>query len=236
MSTQRIIVSNAKGGCGKTTLTTNIASYFAANGKVVQLFDYDLQSSSVHWINRRSDQYENISVVDAARRPGNHMTRSWQMRVSPETDVVVVDTPAGIDGPELASMLHDNDMLIIPVLPSPIDIQTTAYFIKDILLIGKARKKQVRIAVVANRVRKNTLMYHSLERFLFSLKLPFVTSLRDTQFYNKAVDLGIGILDIKSMNTKIDLEQWAPLIRWMNAPVAKNNADVRPLFGEKVSS
>ena len=234
--TQRIIVSNAKGGCGKTTVATNIASYFASNGKVVQLFDYDMQNSSVHWKNRRSQQFADIDVVDAAHRPHNHMTRSWQMRVPIETDIVVIDTPAGIVPSELASMLQENDMLIIPVLPSPIDIQTTAYFIKDILLIGKARKKQVRIAVVANRVRKNTLMYHSLERFLFSLKLPFVTSFRDTQFYNKAVEKGIGILDINTTNTRIDHEQWAPLIRWMDTPVEKMNAEIRPIFGNKVSS
>ena len=235
MVSQRIIVSNAKGGCGKTTIATNIASYYASNKKVVQLFDYDTQNSSIHWQNRRSQQYANIGVVDAARRPGNHMTRSWQMRVPIDTDVVVIDTPAGIDGSELASMLQENDLLVIPVLPSPIDIQTTAYFIKDILLIGKARKKQVRVAVVANRVRKNTLMYHSLERFLFSLKLPFVSSFRDTQFYNKAVENGIGILDINTPKTRIDHEQWAPLIRWMDTPVTKTTAEVRPIFSNKVS-
>lgn len=238
MATPRILVTNAKGGCGKTTIATNIASYYAANGKVVRLFDYDAQGSSIRWNNRRSEPYAAIDTVDAARRPGNHMTRSWQMRVPMDTDIVVIDTPAGIDGSELAGMLQKNDFLIIPVLPSPIDIQATAYFIKDLLLIGKARKKQVRIAVVANRVRKNTLMYHSLERFLFTLKLPFVSSFRDTQFYNKAIDIGIGILDIKTAKNRVDHEQWAPLIRWMDTPTPaqKTEAQVRPLFGEEVSS
>jgi len=164
------------------------------------------------------------------------MTRSWQMRVPVDTDVVVIDTAAGIDGTELAGMLQQNDLLVIPVLPSPIDIQATAYFIKDVLLIGKARKKQIRIAVVANRVRKNTLMYHSLERFLFTLKLPFVTSFRDTQFYNKSIEKGIGVLDMKTAKTHIDHEQWAPLIRWLDTPIEKNEAEIRPLFSEKVSS
>ncbi len=235
MATQRILVSNAKGGCGKTTIATNIASYYASIGKVVRLFDYDSQGSSIHWNNRRSEQYAEISVVDAARRSGNHMTRSWQMRVPPETDLVVIDTAAGIDGTELAAMLQENDLLIIPVLPSPMDIQATAYFIKDVLLLGKARKKQIRIAVVANRVRKNTLMYHALERFLFTLKLPFVTSFRDTQFYIKAIEQGIGILDIKTSKNRIDHEQWAPLIRWMEIRAANKEAQIRPLFGQQVS-
>ncbi len=233
MRIQRILLSNAKGGCGKTTLATNLASWYAANGKQVRLFDYDTQGSALHWHQRRSAEYPSIHVVDAARRPGNNMTRSWQMRIPPETDKVIIDTPAGIDGPELASMLQENDTLIIPVLPSPIDIQATAWFIRDILLIGKARKKQIRIAVVANRVRKNTLMYHALERFLFTLKLPFVTSFRDTQFYNKAIESGLGVLDIKTAKTRIDHEQWAPLLRWLETPVESVPAEVRPLFGEK---
>ncbi len=235
MVTQRILISNAKGGCGKTTIATNIASYFASRGKIVQLFDYDTQGSSLHWKNCRSDQYPDIAVVDATKRSGNHITRSWQMRVPPETDIVVIDTAAGLSGSELASMLRDNDMLIIPVLPSPIDIQSTAHFIKDVLLIGKARKKQVRIAVVANRIRKNTLMYHSLERFLFTLKLPFVTSFRDTQLYNKAIAKGIGILELKPGKNRIDFEQWAPLIRWMETPILRQEGQVRPIFGQKVS-
>lgn len=240
MKIQRILVSNAKGGCGKTTIATNIASYYASKDKVVRLFDYDTQGSSQHWNNRRSEQYAKIDVVDAARRSGSHMTRSWHMRVPLETDVVIIDTPAGIDGPELASMLQENDFLIIPVLPSPIDIQATAYFIKDILLNGKARKKQIQIAVVANRVRKHTLMYHSLERFLFTLKLPFVTSFRDTQFYNKAIEKGVGILDINNAQTRIDQEQWAPLVRWLDTPLDTplgfTEAEVRPLFSEEASS
>ena len=234
MPSQRILLSNAKGGCGKTTLATNIASYYAACGQQVRLFDYDSQGSALHWSKRRGPEYPEIHAVDAARRPGNNMTRSWQMRVPPDTDKVVIDTPAGIDGSELASMLQENDTLIIPVLPSPIDIQSTAYFIKDILLIGKARKKQIRIAVVANRVRKNTLMYHALERFLFTLKLPFITSLRDTQFYHKAIEAGLGILDNKTAKTRIDHEQWAPLLRWLETPQQAGEADVRPLFDEKV--
>jgi len=236
MPTQRIIVSNAKGGCGKTTIATTIASYYASTGKRVLLFDYDTQGSAIHWIKRRSEQFTDINVVDAARRPDNHMTRSWQMRVPPDTDTVVIDTAAGINGTELAGMLQQNDIVVIPVLPSPIDIQTTAYFIKDILLIGKARKKQIRIAVVANRVRKNTLMYLSLERFLYTLNLPFISSFRDTQFYNKAIEKGIGILDIKTAKNRIDHEQWAPLIRWLDIPSEKLEAQIRPLFGEEVSS
>lgn len=236
MKTQRILITNAKGGCGKTTIATNVASHYASSGKVVRLFDHDTQGSSLQWLKRRTERYAPIHGVDASRRPDNHMTRSWQLRVPPNTDVVVVDTPAGIEVSELASMFVENDFLIIPVLPSPIDIHAAAYFIKDILLIGKARKRQINVAVVANRVRKNTLMYHALERFLFSLKIPFVSSLRDTQNYNRAIEMGIGIQEIKHARVKIDQQQWAPLIRWLDTPVETTLAEVRPLFKQEISS
>ncbi len=231
----RVLIANAKGGCGKTTIATNIASHYAAQGKNVRLFDHDAQGSSLQWFRRRGDGYRQIHGVDASRRPDNHMTRSWQLRVPLETDVVVLDTAAGIEVSELAAMFQENDCLIIPVLPSPIDIHATAHFIKDILLVGKARKKQIRMAVVANRVRKNTLMYHALERFLFTLKIPFVTSLRDTQFYSRAIEDGCGIQELKYPKVKQDQKQWAPLFRWLDTPVEVSTAEVHSLFANQSS-
>lgn len=233
MPIKRVLVGNAKGGCGKTTIATNIASYFASQGKQVRLFDHDHQGSALQWANRRTEDQPEIHGVDASRKPDNHMTRSWQLRVPPETDMVVIDTPAGIRVSELAAMLHENDFLIIPVLPSPIDIHATAHFIKDILLVGKARKKQIQLAVIANRVRKNTLMYHALERFLFTLKIPFITSLRDTLFYAKAIEQGVGITELKYSQALKDREQWAPLLRWIETPlVTSESAPVTPLFSQ----
>jgi chromosome partitioning protein len=218
MSIKRILVVNAKGGCGKTTITTNIASHYAQRGLNVRLFDHDNQGSSLAWINRRSASLNQIHGVDASKNQDHRLTRSWKLRVPPETDVSIIDTPAGVDISELSALFQTNDSIIIPVLPSPIDIHATAHFIKNLLTTGKARKKMIRIAVVANRVRKNTLVYQSLERFLSSLNISFVASLRDTQLYTRAIELGIGIQEINSPRSKVDREQWAPIVRWLEAP------------------
>ena len=93
-----------------------------------------------------------------------------------------------------------------------------------------ARKKMIRLAVVANRVRKNTLMYHSLERFLFSLNIPFISSLRDTQLYARAIELGIGVQEISTSRNKVDKEQWAPIFRWLDTPIMSESAPITPLF------
>ena len=233
MGLQRIMVTNAKGGCGKTTIATNIASHYARQGKNVRLFDHDTQGSSLAWLNRRSDDLVSIEGVDASKNSDHRLTRSWQLRVPPETDVAVIDSPAGTDITELAMLFQQNDSILIPVLPSPIDIHATAHFIKAMLTTGRARKKMIRLAVVANRVRKNTLMYHSLERFLFGLNIPFISSLRDTQLYAKAIELGIGVQEVSSSRNKVDKEQWAPIFRWLESPIISESAPpVTPLFNQ----
>lgn len=232
MGLQRILITNAKGGCGKTTIATNVASHYASQGMNVRLFDHDNQGSSLAWVDRRSSEVNLIHGVDASKNFDHRLTRSWQLRVPSDTDVTVIDTPAGVDISELAALFQQNDSVLIPVLPSPIDIHATAHFIKDLLTTGKARKQMVRLAVIANRVRKNTVMYHALERFLFSLKIPFISSLRDTQLYTKAIELGVGVQEINSARSKIDKDQWAPIIRWLETPIINETAEVRPLFSQ----
>ena len=233
MTLKRILVTNTKGGCGKSTITTNIASQLARQDLNVRLFDHDGQRSSLSWIARRPDTLNQIHGVDASKNADHRLTRSWQLRVPPETDVAVIDTPAGCDVKELSMLFQQNDSVIIPVLPSPIDIHATAHFIKDLLTTGKARNRKIRIAVIANRVRKNTIMYYALERFLFSLNIPFISSLRDTQLYARAFELGIGVQELNSSRVLIDKEQWAPILRWLETPVQNQIAEVRPLFGRQ---
>ena len=232
MGLQRILVTNAKGGCGKTTITTNIASYYAERGKIVRLFDHDSQGSSLAWIDRRSSELQAITGVDASKNSDHRLTRSWKMRVPPETDVAIIDSPAGVDVSELVTLLQQNDSLLIPVLPSPIDIHATSDFIKNLMSTGQVQTKKIRLAVIANRVRRNTRMYHSLERFLFSLNIPFISSLRDTQLYALAIELGVGVMEIPGSRNKTDKEQWAPIIRWLDTPVISLPAPITPLFNQ----
>ena len=193
----RIVVTNAKGGCGKSTVATNLAAYLSKVG-LVALFDYDSQGSSTHWLRLRGELDPSIHGVAAHRKPANGVTRSFQLRIPPDTQYTISDTPAGMSGPELAKMVQQADTIIIPVLPSPIDIHAAANFVRDLLLVGKARAYNVQIGVVANRVRQNTVMYKQLRQFLRSLNIPFITALRDTQNYAKASHLGIGIHELKT--------------------------------------
>ncbi len=212
---QRIIVINTKGGCGKTTIATNLASHYASQGFVTALMDYDPQGSSTRWLKLRPRDKEAIHGINGHQRPSMQTTRVWQMRIPAETDRLIIDAPAGVTGETLQNFVQQVDTILIPVLPSPIDIHSATAFIKDLLLIGKVRSLGVRVGVIANRTRKNTLVYKSLERFLSSLNLPFITSLRDTQHYVHAFERGIGIQEMWDKRVEPDKLNWIPVINWL---------------------
>jgi chromosome partitioning protein len=203
-----IMLLNAKGGCGKSTLASNIASYYASEGNQVALVDFDPLRSSLEWLAARPETVPEIVGIDGTEEG---------MRVPRNMDVAIYDVPAGLRGKELTAMVRRAETLIIPVLPSPIDIRAAAHFIGELLTVGKVSRHQTKLAVVANRVRENTLVYHKLERFLKSLKIPFVTSLRDTQNYIRAEERGLGIFEMAPSLVEKDLEQWQPLLKWLRS-------------------
>lgn len=216
---QRIVVANAKGGCGKTTLTTNICAYYSSKGLNVRLFDYDTQESSLEWLKLRNnlEQLKKKGFVDgvsAFKNYDHHFTRSWMLRVPENTHRVVIDTPAGTSVSDLASLLNEGDRLIIPVMASPIDISAAQKFVTSLLQQKTIQSKQIDIAIVANRVKEKTKSFFALEQFLFSLKIPFLAALRDTQLYSRAYEMGIGVSDLKINRVEKDKQQWAPIFRW----------------------
>lgn len=213
---RKIVVFNPKGGSGKTTLSTNLASYYASQRFKTALMDYDIQGSSTFWLSRRPERCRVIQSIPAYKHT-NGVTRSWFLRVGPETQRLIVDSPAGADMMAFKDTLNDADAILIPVLPSDIDIHAVTHSIADLLLRARIGQRSQRIAVVANRSRRNTLVYQRLERFLNSLEIPFVTTLRDTQNYVRAAEEGLGIFEMKSRLVATDLRSWEPLIDWLEA-------------------
>jgi len=214
---RRILVANGKGGCGKTTIATNLAAYYAGSGYRVALMDHDPQGSSVHWGNlRRQAGHAELYAASAIPRPGARVTRSFQQRIPQGTQRIVLDAPAGVHGPQLVDMLADVDVILIPVLPSAIDIHAASRFIGELLLAGRVRSRSIRLGVIANRVRENSPVYRSLERFLDTLQIPFVTRFRQTENYAVAAEQGGGIHELdKSRHTTRDRRQWQRLINWL---------------------
>ena len=201
-----IVLLNAKGGCGKTTLSTNLAAYYAARNRAVLLADFDPQGSSMDWLAARPADRPEIEGVRAWREP---------VRSARRPDYFLIDAPARVAGRELSHLVRHAEAVIVPVLPSPIDIRAAAHFIKELLLTCRALRHEGRLAVVANRVREHTLIYQDLERFLTSLDIPFVATLRETQNYIRAAQQGLGIFELPPGQVAHDIEQWRPLLRWL---------------------
>jgi chromosome partitioning protein len=211
---QRIVVLNPKGGSGKTTLAINLAAYFAQRGDATLLIDRDPQGSATRWLRKRRAPQAAINGI-ATFEHDARTTRAWQMRVPEGTQKIVVDSPAAVEARALPELTRDANKIIVPVLPSDIDIHAASRCIADLLLVAKIKRAENRIGVIANRVRKNTLMFQSLMRFLEKLEIPVVATIRDSQNYVRAAEAGTGIHEMKPYLVREDVGQWETLLAWL---------------------
>ena len=206
---RHIMVMNAKGGCGKSTLATNIASYFANEGATVALADYDPQRSGLDWLDRRPSNRPEITGVagfDGGLR-----------RVPRTADIVVIDAPARSHGKELTELVKHAEKIVVPVLPSTIDMQATTTFLDELRSVGKIERKQAKFGLVANRVRDNTLIFDDLDEYLTNAKAPYIAALREAQNYVRAYTRGLGIFELPEYLAWPDWEEWEPLTSWLKS-------------------
>ncbi len=203
-----IMLMNAKGGCGKTTLATNIATWFADEGATVALADYDPQGSSLDWLQARKD-YDGIPEIEAID------ATSDPIKPAKGTDYLILDAPAGTHGSTINEMLKRVDTLLVPVLPSAIDMRACERFLKELLASGRVSRKMTRIGLVANRVRENTVAYGQLMTFLEQLNIPVLSHLRESQNYIRSAERGLGLFELAPSMVWHDLEQWDPILDWL---------------------
>jgi chromosome partitioning protein len=210
-----ILVLNSKGGSGKTTIATNLAGYYAAQGRSVALVDFDAQGSSIDWLRARPADRPRIHGVDAY---------SSGLRVPRGTEIVVMDAPARTHDEDLARLVRRAQTIIIPVLPSPVDIRAVRRFFGELRALRTVVETDVKMATVANRVREGMLVANELEDYLYELtlpsgrKFPFLTMLRASANYLRAAERGLSIFEFAPVATATDREYWLPLIRWLESP------------------
>ena len=201
-----VVVANPKGGVGKSTLSTNIAGYFASKGHAVMLGDADRQHSSRLW----------LSLRPAAARP----ITSWdigddQIAKPPKgTTHVVLDTPAGLHGKHLKEILKMADHIVVPLQPSVFDIFATRAFLDE--LAQSKHTLKAKIGIVGMRVDARTISADKLHEFVDSLQLPVLGYLRDTQNYVHAAARGLSLFDVSKSRVERDLEQWQPICQWLD--------------------
>jgi chromosome partitioning protein len=203
-----ILVANPKGGSGKTTLATNLAACLAWQNQRVVMWDLDRQESSLDWLKLRPVELPSIASLDVVRDetnpeiPGNY-------------DWLLLDSPAGLHGKNLAHALKLADKVIVPVQPSVFDMTATRDFLDRLMEEKTIRKRKTFISVIGMRVDPRTRAAATLEQFLRQYDLPVLTYLRDSMTYVNAAFMGKSIFDLPSYQNERDLEQWQPLIDWM---------------------
>ncbi|MDR7088900.1 ParA family protein [Cellvibrio fibrivorans] len=215
LSACRILVINGKGGSGKTTVSTNLASWLAKRGDTTVLVDADPQGSASHWLSSRGPELPKIFGVKIELN--SRITRSFQWRAPKSTRWLITDAAPGLTDMALDDIIQNHDLIIVPVLPSDIDIRASARFIGELLLTRSMRRQRRPIAVIANRVKQQANAWERLQKFLLSLNIPYPATLRDTQHYVRAYSEGRGIADYPQQSHARDRNDWELLLCWLDA-------------------
>lgn len=206
---RHILVTNAKGGCGKTTIATNLAAYYASEGFETVLADFDPQASALGWLEARPEEYAPITTIAGFDGGLRSLPRN--------ADYLIIDAPARSHGTELTELVKRAESIIVPVLPSPIDIKAAHDFIDELLRVHKIAEKHAKVAVVANRIRENTLIFEELDEYLSRIKAPYIATLREAQNYIRAYQRGLGVHELPPYLAWPDWEQWDPLLEWLDS-------------------
>ena len=226
-----IMVLNAKGGSGKTTLVTNIAGYYAAQQETTVIKDYDPQGSSSEWLQERSYSLPTIHGLTAFKPSSQYMTRAWQMRLPNDTRHVIIDTPAVIDLKRFVTTFKSVDKLLIPVSASPVEIRATVKFIETWKAFTKLYPCNAKIGIVANRVNIESNGYHALRTVFKNLGMDIIASLSYNEKYLEAAERGVSILELNHSNLAQDKFEWASLINWLeDDEIIQRNIDEPKLY------
>lgn len=205
-----VLVASSKGGVGKTTIATHLAAQSALSGQRTVLVDADPQGSSTRWCERRAGLESAVLPIDGGQRH-----RSAWKSVPDGSERVVIDGAAGAMADALETWLDHADALVVPVLPSALDIEATVPFLDSLAKHPRIRRGQLRVALVGNRLKPWTNASQQALDLLAQWPYPVVAQLRDSQAYVMLVGLGKSLFDYHSAQVREHQADWQPLLKWL---------------------
>ena len=211
----KIVILNPKGGCGKTTLATNLASHYALHGPPPTLMDCDPQGYSMRWLDQRPSDRPEIHGIPSYEHTAQ-LADSFHLDVWLDSETVIFDLPGSVGYDKIHALTYDANSILIPILPSAIDVYSASRFIAELLLVTQLDRRNRQLAVIANRTRQKTKSLQMLTRFLTSLEIPLIAVLRDSQNYVQAASQGIGIYEMPAYKVDKDIPQMKLIIDWLD--------------------
>ncbi|GIX37375.1 MAG: hypothetical protein KatS3mg127_0614 [Silanimonas sp.] len=205
---QTILVASSKGGAGKTTLATQLAGHFAVAGKATVLVDADPQASSTRWCEKRAG-------MEAAVLPVDGHARAFRKHLPEDAERVVIDAPAGAMAADLEPFLELADAVLVPALPSAIDLEATVPFLNSLAQVPRVKKGRLPVGLVANRIKAWTSVSQQALEQLRTWPYPLVAQLRDSQAYVLLAALGRCVDDYRSEQMRGHQDDFAPIYRWL---------------------
>jgi chromosome partitioning protein len=199
-----ILVANAKGGSGKTTIATNLACALAHRGNTVVIADTDSQGSSLSWVEKRGGRAPLIGSVDWS----DHFTK-----LPEKPEILIVDSPAAVKRGQMEVLVKVADIVVLPVLPSTFDQEASERFLNKLQQLKPVRKGRKSVLIVGNRVRAHSKVAARLAEFLATRGHEVTTTLRDTLLYPEAAAWGLGLYDFGDARTQVYREDWEPLLK-----------------------
>jgi chromosome partitioning protein len=203
-----VLVASSKGGVGKTTIATHLAAQSALSGQHTVLVDADPQGSSTRWAERRVG-------LESAVLPLDGTLKTWQKSVPADTQRLIIDAPAGAMRDHLEAFLERADTLVVPVLPSSLDIDATVPFLNSLAKHPRVRRGELRVGLVANKLKPWTNASQQSLELLRQWPYPIVAQLRDSQAYVMLVGLGKSLFDYHSAQVRDHQDDWQPLLKWL---------------------
>lgn len=204
-----ILVASSKGGVGKTTIATHLAAQAALTGLRTVLVDADPQGSSMRWAQRRAGLDSAVLPIDGSGGTG------WRKQVPGDTQLTIIDAAAGAMAGDLGPFLERADVLVVPVLPSTLDIEATVRFLDSLAKHPRVRRGELRVGLVGNKLKPWTNSSQQALDLLKQWPYPLVAQLRDSQAYALLVGLGKSLFDYHSANVRDHQGDWQPLLRWL---------------------
>ena len=216
MSMPVVAVINRKGGSGKSTLATQLAGCLANRGSQVLLGDVDRQQSSLAWLRRRAAQ----SLAKSAAIAGSAFGSQGVMRPPAGIEHVVIDTPGGLQGYELARLAMTADAILMPVSDSVFDRESAIQCHAELMTLPRVASGRCKVAVVGMRLEARAKSAVRMQHWAEQNGMSYIGSLRESGIYTRCAEQGLSLFDVAPDKVENHLAQWRPIVGWVDATLA----------------